>query len=186
MMRLFLESLNMSDVKIVGHSTGGFIAMLAVACKPELFSGIVLLDSVGPTGLTLDLPKEQVLAHFQQMAENKEYCQTVLAATAKDMSPTDPRFLPLIEKTWNADKVMFQGVIDVLSSNLDYTEAFKKIEQPTLVLHGDQDAVLPLSMSEQITSTLQKAEMKVMDSQGHSMNIENPERFVTECESFWL
>ena len=181
-----IEELNMSDVQIVGHSTGGFIAMLAVAQNPALFSNMVLLDSVGPTGLHLDLPKEQVLAHFQQMAENKEYCQNVLAATIKDCSPTDPRFLPLIEKTWIADSVMFQGVIDVLSGDINKTEKIAQLTLPTLILHGDQDLVLPMSMAEETHKTLPNSTLTVVENHGHSLNIEDPKKFVGYCESFWF
>ncbi len=180
-----LESEGLTEVNVVGHSTGGLIAMLAVLEKPQLFKSLILLDSVGATGLELQLPKNQVLAHFQTMSENRDYALATLAATIKDCDPQSPSFQKLFEITWNCDKVMFQGVIDVLSDQIDITERMSEIRLPTLILHGDQDMVLPLSTAESLQKWLPQAQLKVMTGQGHSMNIENPEQMVSEFSQFW-
>lgn len=180
-----LENQEMTDVHVVGHSTGGLIAMLAVLEKPELFKSLTLLDSVGGTGLELELPKEQVLAHFEKMSVDRDYCQMVLAATIKDCQPLSEKFQKLFEITWNADKPMWKGVIDVLSRDIDITSRMGELTLPTLILHGDEDAVLPMKMAEQSRSLLPNSTLKVMEGQGHSMNVENPERMVRELEAFW-
>ncbi len=180
-----LESHSLKDVNVVGHSTGGLIAMLAVLEKPELFKSLTLLDSVGATGLELELPKEQVLAHFQTMSENRDYAFATLAATIHNCDPQSQAFNHLFDITWNCDKVMFQGVIDVLSDQIDIKERMREIQLPTLILHGDKDAVLPASLSEQTHKLLPNSQLKVMDGQGHSMNMENPKRMVDELTTFW-
>lgn len=180
-----IENENLQDVHLVGHSTGGLIAMLAILEKPELFKSLTLLDSVGATGLELELPKEQVLAHFKKMSEDKDYSQMVLAATIKGCDPSSSSFQQLFNITWNCDKVMFTGVIDVLSDQIDITEKMSQIQLPTLILHGDEDAVLPLKMSESIHQLLPQSTLKVMDGQGHSMNLENPQRMADELLAFW-
>lgn len=180
-----LEELNLTDVHIVGHSTGGLIAMLAILERPDLFKSLVLLDSVGPTGLELTLPKEQVLAHFEQMSINKDYCFQVLAATIEGMSPQSPQFLRLAEITWNCDKVMWKGVIDVLSSNINFQDRMKEINLPTLILHGEKDLVLPLKGSENMHQLLPNSQLKVIANHGHSLNMEDPKLFKLEVDSFW-
>ena len=180
-----LEDQKLSDVHLVGHSTGGMIAMMAVLQKPDLFKSLTLLDSVGATGLELELPKEQVLAHFNNMSIDKDYCQMVLAATIKNCKTDDSSFQKLFEITWNCDKAMWQGVIEVLSEKIDFTAKMNQLTLPTLILHGDEDVVLPMKMAEHTHSLLPQSILKVMDGQGHSMNMENPKRLVSELESFW-
>jgi pimeloyl-ACP methyl ester carboxylesterase len=180
-----IEDQKLTDVNIVGHSTGGLIAMLAVLEKPQLFKSLILLDSVGETGLELELPKEQVLAHFQKMSEDRDYSRMVLAATIQGCDPQSESFSRLFEITMKADKVMFQGVIEVLSEQIDITDRMKEITLPTLILHGQNDPVLKLEMSEHLHQLLPQSEYKVLENQGHSLNMENPERMVTEFTEFW-
>lgn len=180
-----MEDQNMADVHLVGHSTGGLIAMMAVIQKPDLFKSLTLLDSVGGTGLELELPKDQVLAHFGRMSVDKEYSRMVLAATIEGCDPTSSEFSKLFEITWACDRPMWQGVIDVLSDQVDITDKMNQIKIPTLILHGDKDQVLKMEMAEDNKSRLPNAQLKVMKDQGHCMNVENPKAFVDEIQNFW-
>lgn len=180
-----VKSENLRQVNLVGHSTGGLIAMLALQQEPELFKSLTLLDSVGAQGLILDLPREQVLSHFDKMSEDKDYARIVLASTMKDCDIESENFNKLFEITWKCDKVMFRGVPAALTDGLDYTESFSKIDKPTLVLHGSNDVVLKLSMSESLRDLIPGAVLRVMDGQGHSMNMENPSKLASELSNFW-
>ncbi len=180
-----IEDKNMVNVCVIGHSTGGLIAMMAVLKKPELFRSMVLLDSVGGTGLDLELPKDQVLAHFGRMSVDKEYARMALAATIDGCDPQSDSFRQLFEITWNCDKPMWQGVIDVLSDQVDITAQMSDLKLPTLILHGDKDAVLKMEIAEKNLERLPHAQLKVMNGQGHSMNLENPQGFVEEIKTFW-
>ncbi len=180
-----IESEGLTDVNIVGHSTGGLIAMLAVLEKPELFKSLILLDSVGATGLELELPKDQVLAHFKTMSENRDYALATLAATIKDCDAQSTTFQKLFDITWRCDKVMYQGVIDVLSDQIDIRDRMSEITLPTLILHGDADVVLPMEMAKATDALLPNSTLKVVLGQGHSMNMENPEKMVEEFTGFW-
>ncbi len=180
-----LESEGLNNVHLVGHSTGGLIAMLMLLEKPSLFESLVLLDSVGATGLELELPKEQVLAHFAKMSLDKDYSQAVLAATIQGCDPQSPQFQKLFEITWQADKAMFQGVIDVLSGSIDIRPRLNEIVCPTLILHGENDVVLPLKTAERLHEQIPHSSLKVIPGHGHSMNMEDPQAFVTELTGFW-
>lgn len=175
----------LQEVSIIGHSTGGLIAMLAVLQRPDLFSSMVLLDSVGPQGLQLAHPKEQVLAHFDRMARDLDYCRQVLAATIQGCDPQSASFERLLQITRSCDPVMWRGVIEVLSSQIDIRDRLGELTLPTLILHGQNDVVLPLSTSEALHRDLPNSRLRVMGNQGHSLNLENPSLFVSECRQFW-
>ena len=52
----------------------------------------------------------------------------------------------------------FKGVIDCIKafSETDFTEDLKKIDVPTLILHGDDDQIVPIGASAKLSSKLVK------------------------------
>ena len=128
------ESLEMKDINVIGHSTGGLIAMMAILQRPELFKSLTLLDSVGATGLELQLPKDQVLAHFEKMSVDKDYCTLVLAATIEGVNPGSESFTRLADQTFTADKVNWAGVPGTLADEVDITARMPELNLPTLIL----------------------------------------------------
>lgn len=180
-----LEAQQLKDVHVVGHSTGGMIAMLAVLKKPSLFKSLVLLDSVGAQGLELQLPLEVVLAHFEKISQDKDLFTQVLAATIQGVDAQSPQFQNLVNITWGCDKVSWVTVPEVLSTQIDFRGRMPQLQLPTLILHGEADLVLPLSGSEKLQSQIAGSQLKVLKNHGHSYNLEDPRSFAKELLSFW-
>jgi non-heme chloroperoxidase len=65
-----------------------------------------------------------------------------------------------------------KGLYDCVSafSETDFTEDLKKIDVPTLVLHGDADQIVPFPISGELTAKLVKnAKLKVYAGFPHGM-----------------
>ena len=66
----------------------------------------------------------------------------------------------------------FKGVIDCIKafSETDFTEDLKKFDVPTLILHGDDDQIVPIGASALLSSNLVKgATLKVYPGAPHGM-----------------
>jgi non-heme chloroperoxidase len=66
----------------------------------------------------------------------------------------------------------FKGVLDCIKafSETDFTEDLKKIDVPTLILHGDDDQIVPINDSALLTAALVKgATLKVYPGAPHGM-----------------
>jgi non-heme chloroperoxidase len=66
----------------------------------------------------------------------------------------------------------FKGVLDCIKafSETDFTEDLKKIDVPTLVLHGDDDQIVPIADSALLTAKLVKgATLTVYPGAPHGM-----------------
>ena len=66
----------------------------------------------------------------------------------------------------------FKGVIDCIKafSETDFTEDLKKFDVPTLILHGDDDQIVPIGASAMLSSKLVKgATLKVYPGAPHGM-----------------
>lgn len=181
-----IEDRGMKNVDVVGHSTGGYIAVLAVLKRPDLFRSCFFLDSVGLKGLNPGVPTDMVLAHFDKMSQDKTYCKQVMAATIDGVDTESPVFNKLFEIAWDCDKVCWTGVIEVLCGDIDLTSEVKeKWSTPSMIVHGEKDVVLPLKDSKELHEALPNSKFQALENQGHSCNMENPERFYSLLKSFW-
>jgi non-heme chloroperoxidase len=66
----------------------------------------------------------------------------------------------------------FAGVIDCIKafSETDFTEDLRKIDVPTLILHGDDDQIVPIGASALLSAKLIKnAQLKVYKGAPHGM-----------------
>jgi len=66
----------------------------------------------------------------------------------------------------------FKGVIDCIKafSETDFTEDLKKFDVPTLILHGDDDQIVPIGASAMLSSkTVRGSTLKVYPGYPHGM-----------------
>ena len=70
-------------------------------------------------------------------------------------------------------------------SEVDYTDDLKKIDVPTLVLHGDDDQIVPIDDSARLSSKIVKhAQLKVIEGGSHGMCVVNADRINAELLAF--
>ncbi len=176
-----LDHLNLSKVNIVGHSTGGIIALKAMALKPDLFGKAVLLDSVGAKGVKFDASMDEA---FAGMAQDKELTAAVIGSTIYQNNPEGFFFREVIvEDAFRAVKQLKTYVLLALK-DIDLTSAIKSLSHPCLVLHGEHDLLLPKKDSVELADQLTHGSFQEIAGQGHCCNVENPARLVKIINNF--
>jgi non-heme chloroperoxidase len=81
----------------------------------------------------------------------------------------------------------FKGAYDCIKafSETDFTEDLKKIDIPTLVLHGDDDQIVPIGASAHLSAKLLKhAQLKVYPGFPHGMCTVNKEQINADLLAF--
>lgn len=169
-----------APINLVGHSTGGLICALMAAKRPDLFDRVVMLDPVGARGVTFD---DSMLGAFEQMKTNKELTAMVIGSTIKNNNPADPLFQDkLVPDAFHAVQTTGPWVLLALR-HFDARERLKNSKCHALVLHGEDDTLLPVEDSKELAS-LMSAQFKILPGQGHCSNVENPALFVEVAHSF--
>ena len=79
------------------------------------------------------------------------------------------------ERAWWNFRSFGGAFLQALSSSDDSLEALKTITLPTLLLHGKEDALVPLSFSHAMSRLLPSVELIEIDRCGHSAMLERPE-----------
>jgi non-heme chloroperoxidase len=82
----------------------------------------------------------------------------------------------------------FKGVIDCIKafSETDFTEDLKQIDVPTLIMHGDDDQIVPINASAMLSSRIVKGStLKIYPGLPHGMCSTNKEQINTDLLSFF-
>lgn len=175
-----LRHLNVKKACVVGHSTGGLIALYAMLEAPELFHRAFLLDPVGATGVKFEAPMYDA---FTQMSKDRAFTEAVMGGTIYGNDPKNPLFQKIVDDTFGVAKEIWHGIPNVLR-DIDITSELSKIKQPILVTHGEHDNVLQKQESVALAEGLPNARFMEIKGQGHSTNFENPRLFVSLVNEF--
>ena len=176
-----LQSLDKTEVDIVGHSAGGLIAMLCLHECPSLFRKAVLLDPVSPWGLDMT---PELWGHVDRMKRDSVYRAQCISQTIRHSTPEDFWTKKLIADASQVDSYVWQKVPQALSG-IDFDSSLDQIEHSTLVIHGAKDDVLPMESSRRLADRLTNGDFLELREAGHSFNIESPEEFVPLLQSFF-
>lgn len=175
-----LDKLNLKDVILVGHSTGGGEAVRYVGRHgSKRVAKIVLIGAVPPQMLkTAKNPGGLPMEVFDGIRKN---VLTDRSQFFKDL--TIPFYGTnrsgakvsegLRDSFWRQGmQASFKGVYDCITafSETDFTEDLKKIDVPTLIIHGDDDQIVPLEDSAHLSAKLVKnAKLKVYKAGSHGI-----------------
>ena len=174
------DKLGIKKACLVGHSTGGLIALFAMLKAPNLFERAVLLDPVGATGVQFG---PEMYAAFTQMSEDRAVTEAVMNGTIHGNDMKSPLFQRIVDDTFGAAKINWHGVPKMLHIT-DISKDLGKIRHPVLVLHGQHDPIIPVESSQILAAGLPNASLDILKDQGHSANVENPALFVAKVNEF--
>ncbi|AGL17070.1 alpha/beta fold hydrolase [Actinoplanes sp. N902-109] len=173
--------LDLHDAVHVGHSTGGGEVAHYIARHGESrVAKAVLISAVPPIMVQTEanpggLPKSVFDGLQDQVAKNRSVFYRDLASTAfyGFNRPGVEAQEAIIENWWRQGmmgsiKAHYDGI--VAFSQTDFTEDLKKITVPVLVMHGDDDQVVPYEDSGPLSAKLvQNGTLKTYAGFPHGM-----------------
>lgn len=183
----FMNKLDIEKAIVCGLSMGGYIILNAVKRYPERFEALILCD----TQCIADSSevKEKRLNDITEIEENgaanfnERFIKSVFykdSLTHKKDVVDDLKKVVLA----NSDRIIMQGLL-ALAARTETCSILNKIEIPTLIICGREDAVTPLEKSKYLKQNIQGSILKVIDDAGHVSNLEQPDEF-NECLSEFL
>jgi non-heme chloroperoxidase len=174
------EELDLEDAIHVGHSTGGGeVARYIGRHGTERVAKAVLIGAVPPLMLKTNanpggLPMEafdQIRAGVQ--ADRSQFFQDLSAPFYGANRPGSKVSQGLRDSFWlQAMLAAHKACYDCIKafSETDFTEDLKKFDVPTLILHGDDDQIVPIGASAMLSSKLvHGAILKVIPGAPHGM-----------------
>ena len=175
-----VEKLDLKDAIHVGHSTGGGeVARYIGRHGTKRVAKAVLIGAVPPLMLkTAANPSGLPIETFDQIragviADRSQFFKDLTTPFYGANRPNANVSQGLRDSFWLQGMLGgFKGIIDCIKafSETDFTEDLKKFDVPTLILHGDDDQIVPIGASAMLSSKLVKdATLKVYPGLPHGM-----------------
>ncbi len=192
-----VEHLDLHDAIHIGHSTGGGEATRYVArYGQDRVARLVLIDAVPPLVVKTPanpggLPMEVFDGLRQQLAANRAqfYLDFASGPFYGFNRPGAKVSQGLIWNWWRqammgGAKAQYDGI--KAFSETDFTEDLKAIDVPTLVLHGDDDQIVPIADSALLSvKLLKKGTLKVYKGFPHGVCQTHPDVINADLLAFF-
>jgi len=157
---------------LVGHSLGGAVAQSLAARYPQLIRALVLVDSAAPSGLKT--PEERHRA-IEMMRTDTRYLSAALKVVVPALKD-EVFFASLVEDARKMAAPAWIGNARALS-RFDYSGRLRSFGKPVLVLWGRRDAIVTEAMARETAAAFPSARLEIIEEVGHSLIVEDPERF---------
>ena len=174
-----LDALHVETAVITGLSMGGYIAMSMFRHAPRYFLAMVLADTKSP-GDSPDAVTGR--KKMQQLVRDKGQAAIADALLPNLVGDTTRRTRPDVIETLRAlmtsnSVESIAGALTALMTRPDSTPTLSTIHCPVQILVGDEDALTPPPLSEQMHRDIPGSELVVIKGAGHMSNMEQPELF---------
>lgn len=189
-MRL-MQAHGVRRMSLVGISYGGFVSYSAAAQFPDAVEKVVLCCS----GVCLE--EKDLKEGFFEVADLDEVAGILMPQTpeklreliklafAKPVKGLPSYFLSdYIDNFCTEFVTQKKELIHALAAERQLSN-IPRIEQPTLIMWGEQDKIFPLELGYRLQRHIgENARIEVIKNAGHALNIEKPKEFAKHLKSF--
>lgn len=174
-----LDALDIAQADVVGNSFGGALALAMAIRHPERVRRLVLMGSVGvPFAITPGLDAvwgyEPSIETMRRLLDIFAYDRTLVndeLAALRYHASIRPGFQESFSAMFPAPR---QRWVDAMASR---EEDIRALPHETLVVHGRDDQVIPLSNSLTLAQWIPRSQLHVFGRCGHWTQIEHAARF---------
>ena len=180
----FMEAVGIEKATLAGDSSGGLIAQRVALDYPHRVCRLVLIGS--PTTLVNNeavmKAGEEMLAALEDPIP-PEFVREFVLGTIHH--PVPEEFLAgVVSESLKVPARVWRDYYEGVVLMVDDTARFGEIGAPTLILWGEQDALLPREEQEWRAAAIPDATLRVYPETGHLAHWVRPEWVVRDLETF--
>jgi pimeloyl-ACP methyl ester carboxylesterase len=187
----FLKNRGIKHCILGGNSLGGSIAWQFTLTHPDMVEKLILIDAGGypskststPIGfklaripflnkiMTFITPRSMVKKSLENVYVDKTQISETLIARYFDLTLREGNRQALVDRM-------------TMTNDLSKTPLIKTLQQPTLVLWGEQDGLIPVENAQHFHDDLPNDTMVILKNMGHVPMEENPTESVKPVLEF--
>ena len=186
-----LDALKVERAVLGGNSLGGEVAWRTAVAAPRRVASLVLVDAAGPAFTPLEVPLGFRLARVPVLNRVSEWAlpRDLVAQSVRSVYGHPDRVTPeLIDRYFQL--TLREGNRRALRMRMqsqvigEGAERIASIQQPTLILWGGQDRLIPPAIAQQFKQQIAGSQLVVFDDLGHVPQEEDPARSVAPVKVF--
>jgi 3-oxoadipate enol-lactonase len=185
-----LKALNLPQVKVFGVSMGGMIAQELVLRHPEQVEKIVLGCTMpgGPNSRMAPPEIGQKLMEGSKTKDTDKGFEVYISLLfSEDFIRTHPEIKALLKEQASILPPTPPETADRTMPGLMSFNAFDRLPQikcPVLIVHGDQDVLVPVENAYIIKKQIPDAELYIIPGAGHMFGLVDPARIYGRIVEF--
>jgi 2-hydroxymuconate-semialdehyde hydrolase len=181
-----LDALKIVQTDLVGNSFGGGLALALAIRHPKRVRRLVLMGAAGVSfpltaGLDAVWGYQPSIANMRKLLDIFAFDRTLMSDELAELrfnASIQPGFQEAFESMFPAPR---QNGIEALASR---EQDIRALPHETLVIHGREDKVLPLSNSLTLSAWIARSQLHVFGRCGHWTQIEHAARFTQLVGNF--
>ncbi|MCU0271075.1 MAG: alpha/beta hydrolase [Acidimicrobiales bacterium] len=187
--RRVLDLLDLDEVAVVGHDSGGLIARHALAGDPRL-RAMALIDTEQPQGLGWRFRSFIAVRHLPGVGTGLGWVvgqprirrnRFVLGDAFADATRLDGEFDELFLQPLHTDPARRAAAVKVLRSfDVDHVRGLealhRRIDVPVQLVWGERDVFFPVARAEEMVDTFPDARLEVIAGAGLFSHEERPDQ----------
>jgi pimeloyl-ACP methyl ester carboxylesterase len=209
----FVRRLGLEPAVFVGNSMGGEVVLLQAATAPDTVRAMVLADALFPRDrIRAPHTDPRVIAAFTAMSAGRRFGRWAASSRARRLDAeqlVQQTLRMCTANPWSIDPAIVEAMVQLTQSrqaNPDAAEAMAQaarsivrdyiappsyrrlvegIGRPALVIHGQQDRLVPVNFAQRATADHPNWDLVIFPDTGHIPMIEQPDRFVATVHE-WL
>jgi pimeloyl-ACP methyl ester carboxylesterase len=186
-----MDALKVPRAVLGGNSLGGEVAWRVAAMAPQRVERLVLVDASGPAFVPESVPVGFLIARTPVLNQLTEQLlpRALVAASLANVYGDPGRLTPeLVDRYF--ELTLREGNRRALGLRLrqivqgEHAERIAAIRQPTLILWGGRDRLIPPSVGREFQAKIPGSRLVVFDELGHVPHEEDPVRTVESVRTF--
>jgi pimeloyl-ACP methyl ester carboxylesterase len=177
-----LSELGIEHAVLAGMSQGGFLSLRAALTNPALVRALILIDTQAGVEDPERLPGYQAMLEEWLANGPSQEMLDVIAGLILGQGYADT---PAWQEKWRriSNEDLLQ-VFTTLATREDIHDRLGEIDAPAIVIHGAEDASIPVEAAQRLADELPNASIEVVPGAGHASNLTHPELVNPVIERF--
>ena len=167
-----LDALGIERAVWIGMSQGGYLSLRAALTHPARVAALALIDSQARPE-----PAERIETHRRAAALWAEHGLTPEMADniAARILGDDSAHAEQWKSRWAASSAAnVARIYATLDTRDDISDRLGEIDVPALVIHGEADRAIDMTLAEELAARLPRAELVRIPGAGHAANLTHP------------
>jgi len=177
-LKQLLDHLELKLFHLCGLSMGGMIALNFILKYPQMVKSLMLCATAAIYSPDAIIEAQELMLNFNPEQKFKVRVAALFSRPFKKVLRQDKALYKRLEKEFMEDPTTLQDYVNqgAAVTGHDTTNDLDKIKQPTLILLGDDDRIIPtLEHSKLLHEKIPNSKLEIITNTGHGFNTEKAE-----------